>query len=70
MKSTLQPAKDKSKQLSNPTVNTAKTFEQNSRQIASAVSEDNSNNSQNNSSTACVNTTTYSNTTTATMAKH
>ena len=64
MKSTLQQAKDNTKHLTNLTVNTAKTFEQNSRQIASAVSEANSNNqqSQNNSNT------TYSNTTTTTAS--
>ncbi len=68
MKSTLKQAKDNTKHLSNLTDNTAKTFEQNSRQIASAVSEANSNNqqSQNNSNTNGVNTTTYSNTTTTT----
>ncbi|MEJ7641106.1 MAG: hypothetical protein WKF36_02805 [Candidatus Nitrosocosmicus sp.] len=67
MKSTLQQAKDNTKHLSNLTVNTATTFEQNSRQIASALSEANSNNqkSQNSSNTTGVNTTTYSNTTTA-----
>ncbi len=70
MKSTLQQAKDNTKHLSNLTVNTAKTFQQNSRQIASAVSEANSNNqqSQNNSNTTGVNTTTYSNTTTTTAS--
>jgi hypothetical protein len=63
MKSTLQQAKDNSKHLSNLNVNAARTFENNSRQVASTVSEANSNN--NNSNTAGVNTTTYSNTTTA-----
>jgi len=67
MKSTMQQAKDNSKHLSNLTVNTAKTFEQNSRQLASAVSEASSNNSngQNNSndSNSADSKTTYSNTT-------
>src|SRR5918998_1456644 len=49
MKSTMQQAKDNAKQLSNLNVNAARTFEQNSRQIASAVSEANSGNSQGNS---------------------
>ncbi len=71
MKSTLQQAKDNSRHISNLNVNTAKTFEQNSRRISESVSEANSNNSNNNnnqnnnSNTAGVNTTTYSNTTTA-----
>ncbi|MEJ7642724.1 MAG: hypothetical protein WKF36_11125 [Candidatus Nitrosocosmicus sp.] len=63
MKSTLQQAKDNSKHLSNLNVNAARTFENNSRQVASAVSEVNSNNS--NSNGAGINTTTYTNTTTA-----
>ena len=62
MKSTLQQAKDNSKHLSNLTVNTARTFEQNSRQMASAVSEAN----QNNNNDSSTNKTTYSNTTTTT----
>ena len=45
-KSGLQQAKDNSKHLSNLNVNAARTFENNSRQVASAVSEaTNSNNS-------------------------
>jgi hypothetical protein len=36
MKSVMQQAKDNSKHLSNLSVNTAKTFEQNSRQLTSA----------------------------------
>jgi hypothetical protein len=67
-KSTLQQARDNSRHLSNLNVNAAKTFENNSRQIASAVSEANTNNqnSQNNINTSGVNNTTYSNTTTTT----
>ena len=67
-KSTLQQARDNSRHLSNLNVNAAKTFEQNSRQIASAVSEANSNNQliQNNSNTSGVNNTTYSSTTSTT----
>src|SRR5215210_4332182 len=42
-KSGLQQAKDNAKHLSNINVNAARTFENNSRQIASAVSESNSN---------------------------
>ncbi len=48
-KSTLQQARDTSKNIFNLNENAARTFEQNSRQIASAVSEANSNNNQNNS---------------------
>ncbi|MDP9015927.1 MAG: hypothetical protein M3M87_04120 [Thermoproteota archaeon] len=76
MKSTLQQARDNAKQLSNLNVNAARTFEQNSRHIASSVSEaTNSNNnsgsqdsqdSQNNSNDSSANKTSYSTTTTAT----
>jgi hypothetical protein len=75
MKSTLQQAKDNSKHLSNLNVNAARTFENNSRQIASAVSEANSNNNQNknsqdnNNSDSSGNKTTYSTTTTASTKK-
>ncbi len=80
MKSTLQQARDNAKQLSNLNVNAARTFENNSRQIASAVSEANSsnsqsnqssqdNNSQNNNSDSSANKTSYSTTTTATTKK-
>ena len=48
-KSTLQQARDTSKNIFNLNENAARTFEQNSRQIASAVSEANSNNNHNNS---------------------
>ncbi len=65
MKSTLQQARDNSKHLSNLNVNAARTFENNSRQVASAVSEANSN--DNNDSSA--NKTSYSTTTTATAKK-
>ncbi|MBA3978870.1 MAG: hypothetical protein H0X50_11910, partial [Nitrosopumilus sp.] len=69
----LQQAKDNSKHLSNLTVNTAKTFEQNSRQLASAVSEASSNNSNSqnrNDNDSAGSKTTYSNTTaTATTTK-
>jgi hypothetical protein len=47
MKSTLQQTKDNSKYFSNLNVNAARTFENNSRQIASSVPESNSNNNQN-----------------------
>ncbi len=73
MKSTMQQARDNSKQLSNLNVNAARTFENNSRQIASAVSEANSNNNSgsqdsqnNNNNDSSVNKTSYSTTTTAT----
>ena len=75
MKSTMQQARDNAKQLSNLNVNTAKTFENNSRQIASAVSEANQNNSNqnssqdNNHSDSSGNKTTYSTTTTASTKK-
>ncbi|MBA3977515.1 MAG: hypothetical protein H0X50_04880 [Nitrosopumilus sp.] len=69
-KSGLQQAKDNSKHLSNLNVNAARTFENNSRQIASAVSEANSNNNnqssnQNNNSDSSTDKTTYSTTATA-----
>ncbi len=69
-KSGLQQAKDNSKHLSNLNINAARTFENNSRQIASAVSEANSNNNnqssnQNNNSDSSANKTTYSTTATA-----
>ncbi len=75
MKSTMQQARDNAKQLSNLNVNAARTFENNSRQIASAVSEANSNknsdsqDSQNNSNDSSANKTSYSPTTTATTKK-
>jgi len=73
MKSTLQQARDNSKHLSNLNVNSARTFENNSRQMASAVSEaTNSNNNQNNQSNnsdSSTDKTTYSSTTTATTKK-
>ena len=73
-KSTLQQARDNTKHLSNLNVNAARTFEQNSRQIASVVSEDsNSNNTnqgnQDNSNDSSANKTTYSTTTTETTKK-
>ena len=75
MKSTMQQARDNAKQISNLNVNAARTFENNSRQIASAVSEANSNSqnsnqsSQDNSNDSSSNKTTYSTTTTATTKK-
>ena len=73
LKSTLQQARDNSKHLSNINVNAARTFENNSRQIASAVSEANSNSgnqgNQDNSNDSSANKTTYSTTTTATAKK-
>ncbi len=70
-KSTLQQARDNSRHLSNLNVNAARTFESNSRQIASAVSESNSNNNsnQNNNSDSSADKTTYSTTTTAATTK-
>jgi hypothetical protein len=50
-KSVLQQAKDNSKHLSNLSVNTAKTFEQNSRQITSAAKDAAANSNVNASST-------------------
>jgi hypothetical protein len=50
MKSVLQQAKDNSKHLSNLGVNTAKTFEQNSKELTAAVREANRNNSNVNAS--------------------
>ncbi len=76
MKSTLQQARDSAKQLSNLNVNAARTFENNSRQIASAVSEANSSNnsqssqsSQDNNNDSSANKTSYSTTTTSTTKK-
>ena len=50
MKSVLQQAKDNSKHLSNLGVNTAKTFEQNSKELTAAVRDANRNNSNVNAS--------------------
>jgi hypothetical protein len=50
MKSAMQQAKDNSKHISNLSVNTAKTFEQNSRQLTSAVKDAAAANSNVNSS--------------------
>ena len=69
MKSTLQQARDNSRQLSNLNVNAARTFEQNSKQIASAVSEATTTNSNNSNDDSSANKTTYSTTTTATTKK-
>ncbi len=63
-KSGLQQARDNSKHLSNLNVNAARTFENNSKQIASTVSESNSNNNNQNNNNSAGITTTYSNTTT------
>ncbi len=72
-KSTLQQARDNSKHLSNINVNAARTFENNSRQIASAVSEttnsDNNQGNQGNSNDSSANKTSYSTTTTAATKK-
>jgi hypothetical protein len=61
-KSVLEQAKDNSKHISNLSVNTAKTFEQNSREIHAAVGQDsntiNSNNRNNTNETTVSNTTT------------
>jgi hypothetical protein len=64
MKSGLQQAQDNAKHISSLNVNAARTFEQNSRQIASAVSESN----QNNGINSAGNKSTHSNTTTTTAA--
>ena len=71
-KSTLQQARDNARQLSNISVNAARTFEQNSRRIAEAAKEDNSSNSQDNnsSSSSSNNQVTYYNTTTTATAKN
>ncbi len=50
LKSVLQQAKDNSKHLSNLSVNTAKTFEQNSKELTAAVRDANRNNSNVNAS--------------------
>jgi hypothetical protein len=66
-KSTLQQARDNAKHISNLNVNAAKTFEQSSRQLASAVSEANQNNSNSQDDTNSADSkTTYSNTTATT----
>ena len=74
-KSTLQQTRDNAKHLSNLNVNAARTFENNSRQVASAVSEANSSNNQgnqssqdhnNNSGSSSDNQAKYYNTTTTT----
>ena len=64
-KSVLEQAKDNSKHISNLSVNTAKTFEQNSREIHAAVGQDsntinnnNSNNNRNNTNETTVSSTT------------
>jgi hypothetical protein len=65
MISTLQQVRDNSKHLSNLNVNAARTFEQNSRQIASAVADNNTdiNNTTSGDNTQYSNTTTTSTTT-------
>jgi hypothetical protein len=77
MKSTMQQARDNAKQISNLNVNAARTFENNSRQLASAVSEstDSNNNSgsqdsqkNNNNNDSSANKTSYSTTTTPATA--
>jgi hypothetical protein len=55
MKSVLQQAKDNSKHLSNLSVNTAKTFEQNSKKLTAAVQDDS--NRSNANTTDAVNST-------------
>ena len=54
MKSTLQQAKDSSRHLSNMGVNTAKSFEQNSRQLTAVVRDAAANNSNIYASTATI----------------
>ena len=56
-KSVLEQAKDNSKHISNLSVNTAKTFEQNSREI-NAAAKDTISNSNTNETTISNNTTT------------
>lgn len=77
MKSTLQQARDNTKHLSNLNVNAARTFENNSRQIALAISEVSSNNNSNqsnqsiqdNNNDSSANKTSYSTATTTTTKK-
>jgi hypothetical protein len=57
-KSGLQQARDNSKHLSNLNVNAARTFENNSRQMASTVSEANQNNNDNKTINSSTTTTT------------
>jgi hypothetical protein len=66
MKSVLQQAKDNSKHISNLSVNTAKTFEQNSRQLTSAAKDAATNS---NVSVSSPNSSDYSTTTTSTTKK-
>jgi hypothetical protein len=69
-KSGLQQAKDNAKQISSLNVNTARTFESNSRQVASAVSEatgsSNNSNQNNSNSDSSTDKTAYSTTATTT----
>ena len=67
MKSVLQQAKDNSKHISNLSVNTAKTFEQNSRQLTSAAKDAAANSNVSVSTPAY--STDYSSTTTSTTTK-
>jgi hypothetical protein len=57
-KSVLQQAKDNSRHIFNQNVNAAKTFEQNSREIHTAVEDSNTANNNNNTETTASNTTT------------
>jgi hypothetical protein len=68
-KSTLQQAMDTSKSIFHLNENAARTFEQNSRQIALAASEANSNNQNNSNSSSSNNQATYHNTTTTATAE-
>jgi hypothetical protein len=63
-KSVLEQAKDNSKHISNLSVNTAKTFEQNSREIHAAVGQDSNTINSNNNNRNNTNETTVSSTTT------
>jgi hypothetical protein len=56
-KSVMQQAKDNSKHLSNLSVNTAKTFEQNSKELTAAVQDASNSNNYNNNNNSNANTT-------------
>jgi hypothetical protein len=68
-KSVMQQAKDNSKHLSNLSVNTAKTFEQNSRQLTSAAKDAAAANSSVSASTPSSSSTDYSTSTSTTTKK-
>ena len=69
MKSVLQQAKDNSKHLSNLSGNTAKTFEQNSRQLTAAAKDAAAANSSVSVSTSTTSTSSSADCSTTTTAK-